>query len=166
MKPEIYKTPDSGELITKLRVTGVDSKGVRLPYKPEVLFSLPIDLEKGDLLDVRAYGQTSNANKFSVNSYGVVSSAIMFCYGIVLTDFANSTDGIEIVETRGTNISYEINHSPWNCGDYFEWSGSACRKYINVIVYAASMAIGPNSTPTYLTIDKDYGRLTSALWRV
>lgn len=165
MKPEIFKTPDSGELITKLRVTGVDSKGLRLPYKPEVLFSLPIDLEKGDLLDIRAYGQTSNANKFSVNPYGVVSSAIMFCYGIILAEFPNSTDGIEVTEVRGTNITYEIHHSPWNCGDYFKWETLPSKKYVNVICYAASMAIGPNSTPTYLDIDKDYGRLTVALWR-
>lgn len=166
MIPEIYKTGESAELIQKLLVTGVDSAGKVAPYQKAVVFSMKLtNIKAGDVADLQAYGQASNSNKFAVSQYGVVSSAIMFCYGIIITDASLKTDGIEAVEVDGTNITYEIHHSPWDCGDWYTFTQDYAEVYINVIVYAASMAIKPNSTPTYITIDADYGRLTAALFR-
>ncbi len=174
-KPEYYINPEGSEMIAKLRVTGMNG-GVIAPYQKQVMFSLKLDnILPGAIIDCRAYGQVSNPNKFSVNPYGVVSSAIMFCYHTIIGSTPADTSGLwtfssgqktlEVTEAKGTNILYEINHQPWVESFPYLASDPFTNLYINQVVYAASAAIGPNSTATYLTVNKDYGRSAVLLWR-
>lgn len=167
MTIDLYQTPQSGELIDKIRVTGAIN-GVIQPYQRVVMFSLPLtNIKAGDIIDLKAYGQVSNPNKFSVNPYGVVSSAIMFSHGTILATAPIDTVGIEeLTEFRGTNITFEINHSPWEEHTHYVFKNDYNVVYINQVVYAASMAISPTSTPTYITVNKDYGRSSVMLFRM
>jgi len=167
MTIELYQTPQAGELIDRIRVTGA-SNGVIQPYQRAVMFSLQLlNIKAGDIIDLKAYGQVSNPNKFSVSQYGVVSSAIMFSHGTILATSTTDIVGIEeLTEFRGTNITFEINHSPWDEHTHYVFNNDYSSVYINQVVYAASMAISPTSTPTYLTCNRDYGRSSIMLFRM
>ncbi len=167
MNIELYQTPQAGELIDKLRVTGW-SNPLLQPYQRAVMFSLPLtNIKAGDIIDLKAYGQVSNPNKFSVNPYGVVSSAIMFSHGTILAMSATAVVPLEeLTEFRGTNITFEINHSPWEEHTHYVFKNDYNVVYVNQVVYAASMAISPTSTATYITVNKDYGRSSVMLFRM
>lgn len=60
MTIELYQTPQAGELIDRIRVTGA-SNGVIQPYQRAVMFSLQLlNIKAGDIIDLKAYGQVSN----------------------------------------------------------------------------------------------------------
>lgn len=167
-KPEIYKSVSvPPELIKTIRVTGLDTAGKIASYIKHLMFSVRLlDIKAGDVISISAYGQVSNANVFSYDDHRNPKSAIMFCHGTILA--ANATDLIgieELTETRGTNITAEVHHMPWDEQGHYEFTKDYPIIYVNQIVYAATAALKPGSTPTYLTVDQDYGRSAVLLWR-
>lgn len=167
MKIDLYRTPQSSELIDKIRVTGLDSAGKIASYFKHSMLSVRLEnIKSGDTIDIKSYGQVSNENVFSYNSYKYPSSAIMFCYGTILATGPADTTGIEdLTEFRGTNIIKEIHHQPWFDGTHYIFNKDYSSVYINTIVYAATAALGPNSTPTYLKVDRDYSSSSILLFR-
>ncbi len=168
MTIELYQTPQVGELIDKIRVTGLDSTGKIAPYLRHVMLSIKLEnIKPGDIIDIKSYGQVSNENVFSYNAYKYPSSAIMFCYGTILATGPSDTTGIEeLTEFRGTNITKEIHHQPWFDGTHFLFGKNYPSIYINTVAYAATAALGPSSTPTFLKVDKDYARSSVMLFRM
>lgn len=167
MFPEVYQTSQPSELINKIRVTGLDAAGKIAPYSKVLMFNLKLDnIKAGDVISLASYGQVSNPNVFSYDDHRNPTSAIMFCYGTVLSRDSWDLVGLEeITEFRGKNITAERHHEPWDINTHYVFINDYSYIYINTVVYAATAALKPGSTATYLTVDQDYARSSILLFR-
>lgn len=151
--PEVIQSPQSGELIKTLKVTG-GASGAIAPYQKFVLFSLKLeDIKKGDAIQLATYGQVSNANKF----------AVMFVWYSTLAKSPTDNSGaIEVTEAKGTNITYEQHHEAFNDATNYVFEADYKVIYLNTLVYAASLSA---TASTQLVVDQDYGRSSVMLFR-
>lgn len=155
MMPELYQTGEAAELVDIIKVMGVNPKTLKsLPNPKTVMFSQKLEnVKAGDIISQIAYGQVSNKNKF----------ACMVCNHSVLARSPEDNNGfLELSEARGTNITYEINHEPWDDNFLYEFKEDFKEVFVNVLMYSASQAAVPGNQ---LVVDKDYGRQAILLWR-
>lgn len=156
MKLQLIKTPDNGERIKTLKVTGVKKDKMPLPYEPNVLFSVKLtDVKKGDIIDVKSYAELTNDLGFNV----------MLGYYIAIADAPTwqPTKQIELTEAKGYNITPAMHHGSFTDVGHYEFTQDYCEVYINQIVYAASTLAKPTHT---LEVEQDYGRLSVLHFRI
>lgn len=135
----LYATTDA-ELIQWLSIYS---------QSPKVIYSVPIDTEQGDILQITSQFQVTNSHKYNVEvgSYIVYGGSSIDITGILLT------------KPTAPNVTPDMHHykgvlaRQWQ----MEYSFSG---FINLVVYAAADSAKPGDM---LEVNQGYGHLDVAI---
>jgi hypothetical protein len=147
--PQAYTTGDNGELVTTVEVSKPPA-----PYGRAVVYCLDLlDAPRvGEVLQAIADLEVTNDLNIDVN----VETHIL------LSSSCAGTDGVEIVESNGTNCTPAAHHcSPTRIGAITVPARHTGRFVVLVALAQASQA-EPGAT---IQVEQDYGRLSVLRWR-
>lgn len=146
---ERIATPDPGELITRLVVTGVRKGGEHQPYRRRAIFKVGLsDVAAGEVIGVNAYGELTNRLRYNV----------MLGWRTLLVDASGRTLA-HITRARTYNITPGMHHGVFADADSYVFDRAMPSCSVVVQVYAAS-AFAPANHSAFLRVEKGNGRLS------
>ncbi len=147
MKPLVYDSGNSGELVTELPLSNGAPVNKRVVYCVD-LVTAP---QGGEILHVTAEMEATNDLGYNV---AMVSQ-------LLLVDSAIATSGVEISEANGFNITPDMHHGMTVRVGTLTVPAGSTRRYVSLVAWAESTATQPGHA---LTVEQDYGRLSVLRW--
>lgn len=148
--PIVYNSGNGSELVTSLIITHAPG-----PYQRTVIYCVDLGAPPlgGEILYVS--GDEEFTNPYT---YNVALSA-----HLLLTTSCAATDGGEISEDAGFNITPDMHHGAISRSGSLVVAVGNSRQYVAFIADAASTA-APTCNCARLAVEPDYGRLSVLRW--